>query len=584
MTTIESLLETELLIDGYAMKAKEMPIEKQIEYLIDEHFDVFRSDESKLWRMQNLYYIITKDGEKSLFKFNPAQMDFVERYVLPGYQKIIVLKARQLGFTTLIALWFLDEIIFHPNRESLQIAHTQKDAGELFNRKIKYAIRNFCPAMKELVDMSADTKTTVEFSYGDGSRSKFNVANSGRSGTFHYLHISELAKLSKLFPSRADEVVTGTLPSVPKNEKTLVVIESTAEGVTGLFYDMYMQSYKRRDIIKPMHTVAEYKPVFYNWTWDKDQIEEATRNGCIPIKEMEESEIDWADFQKEYELSDKEITYYYIKWIEAGRDINKLNQEFPTTEMEAFISTGANYFSTKKIFKELEKLQSEEERYSTYEWDGTQFVESDKLYSDKFEGLIIYEHPQQGKNYVVGGDVAEGLMTGDWSTATVLGMDKMPKAVYRGHVDPDDYTNLVEALGKMYNTALLAIEFNKDGNWVNTELNRRGYTNMYLRTQFDDITQTVSTNFGWLTNKKTRDVALGEMKAFFNSCVNFPFKIILDEMVNFVRDKRGKPQAQSGKHDDVLISSAIAYGVLQGKVEQKVTDTTKLFSDLIWNK
>ena len=167
-----------------------------------------------------------------------------------------------------------------------------------------------------------------------------------------------------------------------------------------------------------MHTVAEYKPVFYNWTWDKDQIEQATRNGCIPIKEMEESEIDWADFQKEYSLTDKEITYYYIKWIEAGRDINKFNQEFPTTEMDAFISTGANFFSTKKIFKELEKLQSEEPEQFYFEWDGTSFVETDKSYSDKFEGLIVFEHPQQGKNYVLGGDVAEGLMTGDWSTAT----------------------------------------------------------------------------------------------------------------------------------------------------------------------
>lgn len=582
MTTIETILETELIIDGFVVKAKDMPVEKQVEYLIDEHFDVFRSDESKLWRMQHLYYIITKDGEKALFKLNEAQLDFVNRYILPGYQKIIVLKARQLGFTTLVALWFLDEIIFHPNRESLQIAHTQKDAGELFNRKVKYAIRNFCPAFKDLLDMSADTKTTVEFAYGDGSRSKFNVSNSGRSGTFHYLHVSELAKLSKLFPSRADEVVTGTLPSVPKNDKTLTIIESTAEGVTGLFYDMYMQSYKRRDIITPKHTVAEYKPVFYNWTWDKDQIKQAARNGCIPVSEMEESEIDWADFKQEHSLSDEEINYYYIKWIEAGRDINKLNQEFPTTEMDAFISTGANFFSTKKIFKELEKLQNEEPEQMTYEWDGTKFTESGKPYSEKFEGLIIFEHPQQGKNYVLGGDVAEGLLTGDWSTATVLGMDKMPKAIYRGHVDPDDYTNIVEYLGKMYNTALLAIEFNKDGNWVNTELNRRAYPNMYLRTQFDDLTQTVSTNFGWLTNKKTRDVALGEMKAFFNNITNFPFKIILDEMVSFVRDKRGKPQAQSGKHDDVIMATAIAYGVLQGKVEQKNVDKTQTFSKLIW--
>lgn len=330
--------------------------------------------------------------------------------------------------------------------------------------------------------------------------------------------------------------------------------------------------------------MAEYKPVFYNWTWDKDQIRQATRNGCIPIKDMEESEIDWADFKLEHNLTDEEITYYYIKWIEAGRDINKLNQEFPTTEMEAFISTGANFFSTKKIFKELEKLELGETNYQTYAYENKLFVEHGSDYSDKFEGLVVFEEPEPGRHYVIGGDVAEGLMSGDWSTCAVVGMDKKIKAIYRGHVDPDEYTDIIETLGKKYNTALLAVEFNKDGNWVNTELNLRNYPNMYFRTQFDDITQTVSKNYGWITNKKTRDIALGEFKSHFNSCTEFPYKIILDEMVNFVRDKRGKPQAQSGKHDDVIMAVAIAFGVLQGKVENIQEKKNVTFSDLIWRK
>lgn len=579
---VEELLNIKLLINEQTVLVKELPVEDQIDYLIDEHFDVFRSDVFKTWRVQNCYSVSNKDSQKVLFSFNKAQQHFVENVLLKGFRKVIVLKSRQLGFTTLVAIWFLDEVIFNPNKNALQVAHTQKDGSELFNNKVAYAVRNLCPAMLNLLDIQQNRANKVQFSYPDGSTSSLSVSNSGRSGTYSLLHLSELAKLSKLYPQRADEVVTGTLPAVPATN-SLVIIESTAEGVVGLFYEKYMTAYKRRDKITPQHTVAEFYPVFYNWTWDVEQIEKTCSQGIIRVDQMEESEIDWASYQKEYNLSDKEMTFYYTKWIGAERDVNKLNQEFPTTEMDAFISTGANFFSTKKIFKELEKLQETEPEYKTYDWNGAAFVETEKTYSDKFEGLIIFTEPQPGKHYAVGGDVAEGLQTGDYSTAVVLGMDKQPKAVYKGHIEPDEYSKMVYALGVMYNKALMGVEFNKDGNWVNTELVRLQYPNMYLRTSFDDITQTMTRSYGWITNKQTRDIALGEFKSFFNSCADFPYKIILDEMVTFVRDKRGKPQAQHKAHDDIIMAAGIAYGMLAGKVESIKVETKSEFGKLLWH-
>ena len=189
--------------------------------------------------------------------------------------------------------------------------------------------------------------------------------------------------------------------------------------------------------------------------------------------------------------------------------------------------------------------------------------------------LIVYQEPVPGKRYVIGGDVAEGLTTGDYSVAVVVGYDKEIKALYRGHLEPDEFSRLLRTLGYKYNTALLAVEFNKDGNWVNTDLNINNYPNIYLRTQVDDITKTVTKSFGWLTTRNTRDFALGEAKRHFNAA-SINCKPLLEEMKTFVRNKRGKPEAAPGQHDDVVMAWSISIGVLQGKNDTK--DETKVSS------
>src|SRR6185295_4737965 len=90
---------------------------------------------NKRWRMDNLYWIITKDGKKVPFQMNRAQLHFFENYLsIPGkiYHRHVVLKARQLGFTTFIDLFILDEILFNTNKEGLIIAHKVQDATEIF--------------------------------------------------------------------------------------------------------------------------------------------------------------------------------------------------------------------------------------------------------------------------------------------------------------------------------------------------------------------------------------------------------------------------------------------------------------------
>jgi phage terminase large subunit len=135
-------------------------------------------------------------------------------------------------------------------------------------------------------------------------------------------------------------------------------------------------------------------------------------------------------------------------------------------------------------------------------------------------------------------------------------------------LEPDEFAQLIMALGKRYNNAMLAIEFNKDGNWVNTEVRNSNYPNIYVRTEVDRITKEPTQSYGWLTNKKNRDFMLGEAKKHFNSTDMINCRPLLEEILTFVRDKRGKPQASVGSHDDVVISWAIAIAILQGTTEK----------------
>jgi hypothetical protein len=558
MEAIEKLLDVETLLNGKLVKVNQLSVSLQVDYLINNHFDILRSKESSLWRLQNMYYIMTKDGQKALFKLNKSQEDFFTNFLAAGYKKIVILKARQLGFTTLISLYFLDQVIFRPNAEALQIAHTLKDAGDIFNRKIIYAIKNLPQSLKDILDISQAKSNRQQFSYPDGSVSAISVSNSGRSSTYSVgVHISELGKLAKLYPGRAEEIVTGTLPAVPVSGQA--IIESTAESASGLFYDIFMGSWKIRDTITPSLSKAHFKPCFYSWIWDTEEIDAAAVDGIIHVDQMEECEINWKEYQEENQLNDVQMNFYYLKWINANKDIDKLHQEFPTHPMEAFLSSGSPYFNSRKAAAFLDRC---DENYQRYDFINGEFIKDDR------GDLYIYDDVRPGKNYVIGGDVAEGLLNGDYSVACVVGYDKQIKALYRGHCEPDDYKLLVEALGKRFNTALLAIEFNKDGNWVNTALRNDNYPNMYIRTVVDDITKETTRSYGWLTNKKNRDFMLGESKKHFNSAEMINCKPLLEEILTFVRDKKGKPQAAVGSHDDIVISWAIAIAVLQGREEK----------------
>jgi hypothetical protein len=519
------------------------------------------------WRLENLYWIITKDGQKEVFSMNRAQRHFYDNYLKTErpHHRHVILKSRQLGFTTFIDLYILDSILFSPNKEGLIVAHKVEDATQIFDKKIDFAIRNMATDVKDAffkINQRSARKIQIVIDYGPemGSTSSIAVSVSGRSGTYHLVHISEFAKMCAAYPKRAEEVERGTFPTVPFDG--FIFIESTAEGMAGRFYEIFQQNWIGREKITPQLSQVQFMPHFYNWQYDDMEMKKIYE--CVPTDKMEVCEIDWASYQEEHNLTDKEITYYYMKWLQFGGKnspdaIKSLMQEYPTTHEEAFLSTGQTYFSTAKVAKLLQEATPGVRGELGATEDGK--VNFHQVSSGSLE---VFKHPEVGVKYVIGGDTAEGLAHGDAQVLYVINhKTEECDAIYRSQVAPDELATEAYKLGKYYNWALMGIEVNKDGLWVNDALEKMGYLNLYYRKVFDDITQKVTKFFGWKTSSATRPFALAALKAvFFRKDRGFPAQL-LNEMLTFIRNMKGKPKAMDKKHDDCILAAAIGYAILQ---------------------
>ena len=522
----------------------------------------------KEWRMSHLYKITDRNSNKIVFKRNKAQQDFEKKRT----NRNIILKSRRLGFTTYESLDMLDDTLFTPNFESLFTAHTQEDAQNIFDNMIDFSWKNIGDISK-LWEVSADRANKLRFDFGEieegqpagfqgKTLSSITVSNSGRSGRYNRVHISEFAKLCATYPIKAQEIINGTIPTVPLDGR--IDIESTAEGMGGHFSDMFWEAWRQGE---PKHP-TQFKAHFYNWTWDDEEIEKVKE--IIPVEQMED--IRFKELQEAHSLSNKEITYYYLKWLSLKKDWDILRQEYPTTAEEAFILSGSPYFNTERITQLIHKIKEPI-------WQGDielkcqhpqqcRYLElcnakRPVLIESSNGKLLIWEQPQMYDSYILGGDTSEGVNQ-DNSVAVVKN-NKSLKTVasfVSGSCPPDEYALIVFALGLYYNTAYVGVESNKDGLWVNDTLFKMGYSNLFFRERYDDITKSVGKQLGFRTGARERDPILANLKSYLNNYNDiWVDKEFLMECLTFVRNKVGKPEAMEGRKDDRVMAEAIAFEI-----------------------
>ena len=282
------------------------------------------------------------------FQPNDAQKKFLNRL----WYRNIILKARQLGFTTLICVLWLDHALFNANQHCGVIAQNLETVGDIFSDKIKFAYDNLPPEILERFPLKTNNGTEMEFAHNG---SKISVATSFRGGTMHRLLISEYGKICAQSPGKAKEVRTGSLPAVPTTG--ICVIESTAEGRGGDFFDKVQIAQKNFASRKKL-TPKDFRLHFYGW-WEEPKYRIDSTE--VIITQKDHNIFDHIEIVVSRNLGKKiKIDPDQRAWYVSTRD-NDLSgdqalmwQEYPSFPDEAFqVSTEGNYYA--KDMLELRK-------------------------------------------------------------------------------------------------------------------------------------------------------------------------------------------------------------------------------------
>jgi len=493
----------------------------------------------KSWRINNLYKIRDKNKQLITFKINKAQKHFNDN----KHDRNIILKSRQLGFTTFEAIDALDDTLWTPNFKALMLSYDVDSAIEIFDDKISLAWDNYNEKLKGLYKLDTDRSNKLKFDFGNKTYSSIIVKNRGRSGTYNRLHISEFAKICYESPRKAKELLTGTIPAVPYGGR--IDIESTAEGEIGYFHDMFWEAWDRGE---PSNQI-EYKSHFYNWTWDEEEI----ANIKEPILEMEQAEL-FKDYQERHKLTDIQITYYYQKWLSLGKDWSTLRQEYPTTPEEAFISSGNKLFDVESV-KNLKKYTEEGKRVGKW---------------------IYYEDYKPGHRYAMGADVSHGKGK---DSSTIVIMDffyARPKVVAEyanNEIQPDTFAYELKSGGVMYGNCLIAVENNDRGHTTLTTL-KGIYYNIYKRENDKAKLDKQTNDLGWNTNGASKPKMMMELStAIQEDLLDIPSKHIQTELRTYSEDDLTQVRFDEDqtRHWDRTIALALVWQ-MRAKANKRVNN------------
>lgn len=186
-----------------------------------------------------------------------------------------------------------------------------------------------------------------------------------------------------------------------------------------------------------------------------------------------------------------------------------------------------------------------------------QFLEDKVIGKDG--NLAVWAKPETGHQYVIGGDVAEGLEHGDYSAAHVIDATTGTQvAVWHGHTPADVFGDELEILGLWYNSALVGVEQNNHGLTTITKLRQLNYPHIYRHRTIDQVSKKVTLKFGWPTNKATKPKMIDDLdEALRKGELTLHHKRTIAELKTFVRDEHAR--MHGSPFDDLVMSLAIAY-------------------------
>lgn len=490
-------------------------------------------------------YTIKDEVKKKLVRFYPNKSQrkilkiIVKNLLQNKKTKLIIIKGRQVGGSSLIQRLQLDFALAFSNFNCYVQAHEQVSASRMFLENVKNVFDQMV-GVKDLYKTSLDNVNQLYFKEFKKNiwNSEVRVGTSARSAQVDFLHISEAGKIGNE-TKKWRELVDGTLEA---GEQALItVIESTAEG-KNLFYEWVQRQKKNPD----------WEILFLTWTdkklykkeppkddsWKQDYLELAKEYG-LKINPV-----------RDYGLNEAQFYWYYLKALEKGHGIKK---EYPLDIEEAFATTSNSFFRKSLI----------EQRYLALE-------NYKPAFQDEF--VKVFQKPEPNKTYFAGVDTAnEGKDSYSLDIIDGFGNQILTlEGRFKDEDGQDDGT--LEKSGterfkvlllkylNLYNQPFLTIERQGTGENIQRFIlsNQYPQEKIWRDTNQKSLLNNPDFKLGWYTDKNSRVTMLIDLQSNFHSgWLKIFDKKTLYQFDKFVK-KDGKWQAEAGSHDDKVISLGLA--------------------------
>lgn len=450
------------------------------------------------------------------FKLRDAQSEVIWDWI--KYRRNINLKARQIGFSTLIAAFCLWLTFGWPDREVVMLSKTERESVKLLG-KARYAMRSM-PEWVKLRGPKLMDRTSQRMTFDNDSVITSLPSNNdpARGDSLFLLILDEWAFLPN--PEAAYASVEATTDLGGR-----AIGLSTANGEGNFFHTMWLEAQAGTN---------GFHPVFFPWS-------------AVPERTDE---------------------WYAQKQRELANRIWQLHQEYPSTPEEAFIGSGNPVFNLEII------RQFQPETGTEWTIQGTS-----RRDIQMYEGgpFMVWEEPDHDNRYtyVVGNDTAMGLEHGDATVAWVVCVNTgKPVACWHGRVDPDVFgENILPAIGWWYRDAIIVPEVNNHGLTVVKALQRAKYRNIYKRRVFGKRQERPTESYGFMTTHTTKPVLVDELGKWLRDVGNIPHKQTIHELMTFTRDGNGK--MSGSPHDDCVIALGLAVqGLAYARTERPESEVS----------
>lgn len=457
------------------------------------------------WLISQLLKIRPKHGAVKLFHLNRAQKEYSRTHS----KKNIVLKARQLGITTYVAARYFIETITQPGTLTVQVAHNEESAEAIFN-----IVRRFWEKLPDalrkgaLIHSRANVRQLVFPRLDSEYRVEAADDNAGRGMTIHNLHCSEVSR----WPRGGRETLASLRAAVvPRGE---IVLESTARGAAGLFYEEWQSAPE-----------TGYTQHFFPWWYEESYSEELKRGKALSLSEEEK------ELAKQHGLTLGQSAWRQSRW-QTLRELAA--QEYAEDPVSCFLASGECVFDLATV-----------EQAASGAAPVVETLDSGRL--------MIWFPPSSGRMYIIGVDAAGGGSDGDYACAQVIERTMgLQCAELHGHFPPYELARRVAELGHKYESALLAVERNNHGYGVLAHLRDLPYQNIFLQNGQE----------GWLTSSASRPAMIENLAGVLMAQPKlFHSPRLMGEFRTFVRHADGNASAAEGAHDDCVMAMAIAFAV-----------------------